>query len=176
MLLFDSAPYEDVVCLGLILDEDGQKMSKSKGNVVDPFDVLDHFGADALRWYFFTSKQPWDGYRFSLDTIGEGVRLFLNTLWNTYGFHVLYENAAARRSTRPATATPPTDLDRWMLSRLAATVEVVTERLDAFDATVGGARDRRVRRRPLQLVRPALAPPLLGRRRARPSRRCASAW
>jgi isoleucyl-tRNA synthetase len=137
VLLFDRAPYKDVVCLGLILDEDGQKMSKSKGNVVDPFEVLDRFGADAFRWYFFSSKQPWDGYRFSLDTIGEGVRTFLNTLWNTYGFHVLYENAAGEDTDPPTREPgPPTELDRWVLSRLGATVEVVTDRLDAFDATV----------------------------------------
>jgi isoleucyl-tRNA synthetase len=137
VLLFDEKPYEDVVCLGLILDEEGQKMSKSKGNVVEPFAVLDRFGADALRWYFFSSKQPWDGYRFSLDTIGEGVRLFFNTLWNTYGFLVLYENAAGEAAEGEAPAlTPPTDLDRWVLSRLGATVEVVTERMEAFDATV----------------------------------------
>jgi isoleucyl-tRNA synthetase len=134
VLLFDRQPYEDVVCLGLILDEEGKKMSKSVGNVVDPFEVLDRFGADAFRWYFFSSKQPWDGYRFSLDSIGEGVRLFLNTLWNTYGFHVLYENASG--DALDAEPGPPTDLDRWLLSRLGATVDVVTDRLDAFDATV----------------------------------------
>jgi isoleucyl-tRNA synthetase len=133
VLLFDREPYENVVCLGLIVDEEGQKMSKSKGNVVDPFAVLDRFGADAFRWYFFSSKQPWDGYRFSLEAIGEGVRLFLNTLWNTYGFYVLYENAAGEALEAPA--GPPTDLDRWVLSRLGATVEAVTDRLDAFDAT-----------------------------------------
>ncbi|QEC46625.1 isoleucine--tRNA ligase [Baekduia soli] len=135
VLLYDESPYKDVVCLGLILDEDGQKMSKSKGNVVDPFAVLDEFGADALRWYFFSSKQPWDGYRFSLETIGEGVRLFLNTLWNTYGFLVLYENAAGGETVGEP-ETPPTALDRWILSRLGGTVEVVGERMDAFDATV----------------------------------------
>src|SRR4051812_15923788 len=143
VLLFDESPYKDVVCLGLILDEDGQKMSKSKGNVVDPFSVLDRFGADALRWYFFSSKQPWDGYRFSEETIAEGVRLFLNTLWNTYGFLVLYENAAeaaGQLGENSSPPTPPTDLDRWALSRLSATVEVVTQRLDDFDAT-GGARE-----------------------------------
>src|SRR4051812_4870940 len=140
VLLFDESPYKDVVCLGLILDEEGQKMSKSKGNVVDPFSVLDKFGADALRWYFFSSKQPWDGYRFSEDTIAEGVRLFLNTLWNTYGFLVLYENAAEAAGQDGGAPGPATDLDRWVLSRLAATVEVVTERMDAFDAT-GGARE-----------------------------------
>jgi isoleucyl-tRNA synthetase len=89
------APYENVVCLGLILDEDGQKMSKSKGNTVEPWQVLDSYGADAFRWYFFTSKQPWDGYRFSAETIGEGVRLFLKQLWSTYYFYVLYAHAAA---------------------------------------------------------------------------------
>ncbi|HEY6761130.1 MAG TPA: isoleucine--tRNA ligase [Baekduia sp.] len=140
VLLYGEAPYRDVVCLGLILDEDGQKMSKSKGNVVDPFAVLDKFGADALRWYFFSSKQPWDGYRFSEDTIAEGVRLFLNTLWNTYGFLVLYENAAGGADGDDARLGEPTDLDRWVLSRLSATVTAVTERLDAFDAT-GGARE-----------------------------------
>ncbi len=140
VLLFDESPYKDVVCLGLILDEDGQKMSKSKGNVVDPFEILDRFGADALRWYFFSSKQPWDGYRFSEETIAEGVRLFLNTLWNTYGFLVLYENAADGDEVLASEAGPATDLDRWVLSRLSGTVAAVTERLDAFDAT-GGARE-----------------------------------
>jgi isoleucyl-tRNA synthetase len=136
VLLFDESPYKDVVCLGLILDEDGKKMSKSVGNVVDPFEILDRFGADALRWYFFSSKQPWDGYRFSEDTIAEGVRLFLNTLWNTYGFLVLYENASESAGD-DASVAPPSDLDRWILSRLSATVASVTERLDAFDATAG---------------------------------------
>ena len=134
-LLNDKAPYRDVVCLGLILDENGQKMSKSLGNIVDPWDVITTHGADAFRWYYFTSKQPWDGYLFSIDTVGESVRQFLLQLWNTYGFHVLYANAAGDRY---AHAGPATDLDRWALSRLNATVETVTERLDAFDATAAG--------------------------------------
>ncbi len=125
-------PYDHVVCLGLILDGDGQKMSKSKGNVVAPWDVIDRFGADALRWYFFTSKQPWDGYLFSLESIGEGVRLFLRQLWNTYAFSTLYEPDSARADA------PLTDLDRWVRSRLSATVDTVTERLDAYDATTAG--------------------------------------
>ncbi|MBI5106841.1 MAG: isoleucine--tRNA ligase [Solirubrobacterales bacterium] len=133
VLLFDREPYEDVVCLGLILDAEGQKMSKSKGNIVVPWDVIDRYGADAFRWYFFSSKQPWDGYRFSPETIGEGVRLFLNTLWNTYGFLVLYEDAAG--AAADAEPGAETELDRWALSRLGATVEVVTERMDAFDCT-----------------------------------------
>ncbi len=125
-------PYDHVVCLGLILDEHGQKMSKSKGNVVGPWEVIDEFGADALRWYFFTSKQPWDGYLFSPEAIGEGVRLFLRQLWNTYAFSTLYEPEAALADA------PATDLDRWARSRLSATIQTVTDRLDAYDATAAG--------------------------------------
>jgi isoleucyl-tRNA synthetase len=156
-LLEREAPYRNVVCLGLILDEDGQKMSKSKGNTVEPWQVLDTYGADAFRWYFFTSKQPWDGYRFSAETIGEGVRLFLKQLWSTYYFYVLYAHASAdalraataavadagngaRSATTPGSGAdgPNVDLDRWALSRTAATAELVTERLDAYDATTAG--------------------------------------
>jgi isoleucyl-tRNA synthetase len=140
-LLGREAPYRNVVCLGLILDEDGQKMSKSKGNAVEPWQVLDKYGADAFRWYFFTSKQPWDGYRFSEETIGEGVRLFLKQLWSTYFFYVLY--AEANSATLGAAATdadaePVDDLDRWALSRTTATARMVAERLDAYDATSAG--------------------------------------
>ncbi|HEV2784802.1 MAG TPA: isoleucine--tRNA ligase [Solirubrobacteraceae bacterium] len=124
--------YDHVVCLGLILDAEGKKMSKSRGNIVDPWDVLERFGADALRWYFFASKQPWDGYLFSYEAVGEGVRLFMRQLWNTYRVATIYDAAA----TGPGDET---DLDRWIRSRLSATIETVTERLDAYDAT-GGAR------------------------------------
>jgi isoleucyl-tRNA synthetase len=159
-LLFDTSPYENVVCLGLILDGEGQKMSKSKGNTVEPWRVLDKYGADAFRWYFFTSKQPWDGYRFSEEAIGEGVRLFLKQLWSTYFFYTLYANANAgtlheseffgeggafdvnntSSSGHPSHEVKATenDLDKWALSRTAATAEVVTERLDAYDATSAG--------------------------------------
>ena len=134
-LLFDQSSYRNVVCLGLILDDEGRKMSKSLGNTVAPWDVIDRYGADAFRWYLFTSKFPWDGYRFSLETIGEAVRQFLLQLWNTYGFYVLYANA---NSVDPSASAAQTDLDRWILSRLAGTVETVTERLEAFDATLAG--------------------------------------
>jgi isoleucyl-tRNA synthetase len=159
-LLFGEAPYENVVCLGLILDAEGQKMSKSKGNTVEPWQVLDKYGADAFRWYFFTSKQPWDGYRFSEEAIGEGVRLFLKQLWSAYFFYALYANAnahtlseggdvfgggaesapATEREARWSGMSPGsvTDLDRWALSRTAATAETVAERLDAYDATTSG--------------------------------------
>jgi isoleucyl-tRNA synthetase len=128
-LLFDRSAYRDVVCLGLLVDEDGKKMSKSLGNVVAPWDVIERFGADAFRWFFFTSKQPWDGYRFSSDAVGEATRKFMTTLWAVHHFHSQYG---------PETQTEPTDLDRWVLSRLSATVTEVTERLEAFDATFAG--------------------------------------
>ncbi len=158
-LLSRPAPYRNVVCLGLILDEEGQKMSKSKGNTVEPWQVLDAYGADAFRWYFFTSKQPWDGYRFSAETIGEGVRLFLKQLWSTYYFYVLYAHASAdelsqappgaaggggggggghEQDESAAAAGPNGDLDRWALSRTAGTAELVAERLDAYDTTSAG--------------------------------------
>jgi isoleucyl-tRNA synthetase len=138
-LLYDQSPYRNVVCLGLILDEDGRKMSKSLGNTIAPQEVIDRFGADALRWYFFTSKHPWDGYRFSMDTIAEAVRQFLLQLWNTYGFYVLYANAnGIDPAALPQPAESDSELDRWALSRLQATIEVVRDRMDDFDATTAG--------------------------------------
>ncbi len=152
-LLWDRAPYENVVCLGLILDAEGKKMSKSVGNIVVPWEVIDAHGADAFRWYYFTTKQPWDGYRFSVDTVGESVRQFLLQLWNTYGFYVLYANANAggpnedgpgAGETHAGEGEPAagrlgaTDLDRWILSRLASTSDEVTARLENYDATFAG--------------------------------------
>jgi isoleucyl-tRNA synthetase len=143
------APYRNVVCLGLILDEDGQKMSKSRGNAVEPWQVLDTYGADAFRWYFFTSKQPWDDYRFSTQAIGDGVRLFLKQLWSTYYFYTLYANASAgelehapngdaNETSELEAERHAADLDRWALSRTAGTAEMVAERLEAYDATTAG--------------------------------------
>jgi isoleucyl-tRNA synthetase len=150
-LLFDTSSYRNCVCLGLILDPEGQKMSKSRGNVVDPWDVLDSHGADAFRWYYLTAQQPWAGYRFSVDTVGESVRQFLLTLWNTYSFWVLYANAE-NLGPGDFSASPPeasntdgsgglgdlNDLDRWALSRLQATTATVRERMDDFDCTTAG--------------------------------------
>jgi isoleucyl-tRNA synthetase len=147
-LLFDTSSYRNCVCLGLILDPEGQKMSKSRGNVVEPDDVISAHGADALRWYYFTAQQPWAGYRFSVDTVGESVRLFLLTLWNTYSFWVLYANAEGLGPRDFATGEHPlaaphatahvTDLDRWAVSRLQRTIEVVREHMDRFDCTTAG--------------------------------------
>ncbi|MBK5230991.1 MAG: class I tRNA ligase family protein, partial [Thermoleophilia bacterium] len=137
-LLFGKPSYETVLCLGLILDPEGQKMSKSRGNVVAPWDVIDRHGADAFRWYYFTSKEPWAGYRFSTETVGESVRKFLLTLWNTYGFLVLYANAGDEDGGNARAPAARTDLDRWALSRLQGVTEIVTDRLDDYDATAAG--------------------------------------
>jgi isoleucyl-tRNA synthetase len=137
-LLFDRSPYRNVVCLGLLVDEQGRKMSKSLGNIVDPWQVIERFGADAIRWYFFTSRQPWAGYRFSLGTIEESVRQLLLPLWNTYYFYVLYAVANELGRSTHEMHEPATDLDRWALSRLHSTVVEVRAGLDAYDATSAG--------------------------------------
>jgi isoleucyl-tRNA synthetase len=138
-LLFGESSYRNCVCLGLILDPEGQKMSKSRGNVVDPWEVLSAHGADAFRWYYLTAQQPWAGYRFSVATVGESVRQFMLTLWNTYSFWVLYANAEGLGPVDFRGAPEPAnDLDRWALSRLQATTELVGERMDAFDCTAAG--------------------------------------
>ena len=166
-LLYGRSSYETCLCLGLILDPEGQKMSKSKGNVIVPWDVIDAHGADAFRWYYFTSKQPWDGYRFSLDAVGESVRQFMLQLWNTYGFFVMYANVNdADGSERPA-ADAFTDLDAWALSRLSATDGDGGRAPRRLRHDRRRPRDRGVRRRPVELVRAPLAAALLGRRPGR---------
>jgi isoleucyl-tRNA synthetase len=136
-LLFDETAYRNVVCLGLILDAQGQKMSKSKGNVIEPWTVLDRQGADAFRWYLLTAQSPWDSFRFSLDAVDDAMRRFLLTLWNTHSFLVTYASLPDGWSPGDGEgARRP--VDRWILSRLDATVEEVTERLEAYDATGAG--------------------------------------
>ncbi|MCB0876074.1 MAG: isoleucine--tRNA ligase [Solirubrobacterales bacterium] len=137
VLLFDQTDYLNCVCLGLILDPEGRKMSKRLGNLVDPHEVIDAHGADAFRWYYLASQQPWAGYRFSADTVGESVRQFLLTLWNTYSFFVLYANAGDESAGREPSEAEAA-LDRWLVSRLQATTAVVRERLDDFDSTGAG--------------------------------------
>ena len=127
-LLFNKAPYENVIVLGLVQDENGQKMSKSKGNAVDPFDALQTYGADAIRWYFYTSSAPWS--RFAGKTVVEGQRKFMGTLWNTYAFFVLYANIDNFDATKYSLEYDKLAvMDKWLLSRLESTVKAVDDNL-----------------------------------------------
>ena len=129
-LLFNKAPYENVIVLGLVQDEDGQKMSKSKGNAVDPFDALQTYGADAIRWYFYTSSAPWLPSRFAGKTVVEGQRKFMGTLWNTYAFFVLYANIDNFDATKYSLEYDKLAvMDKWLLSRLESTVKAVDDNL-----------------------------------------------
>ncbi len=140
ILLFGEPCYRNVICLGHILDATGEKMSKSKGNVVTPYEVLDATGADALRWYMYTSSPPGNVRRFSKELVEEVVRKFMLTLWNTYSFFVTY---AKIDGFNPRTAGSPgdmSDLDRWVLSELNKLVRDVTTSLDTYDPTTAGRR------------------------------------
>ncbi|MEX2294225.1 MAG: isoleucine--tRNA ligase [Acidimicrobiales bacterium] len=138
-LVFGETPYRNVVCLGLLVDEDGAKMSKSKGNVVDPWHIFSTFGADALRWYFFSAGQPWTPRRVSDDGIREATRQTLVTLWNVFSFHCTYADLDGWTPTQ-VPVEPVHVLDRWVLSELDDTVVMVTEALEAFDALTGATR------------------------------------
>ncbi len=132
-LIFDKAPYKNVIVLGHVQDENGQKMSKSKGNAVDPFEALEEYGADAIRWYFYSNSAPWLPNRFHRGAVVEGQRKFMGTLWNTYAFFVLYANIDGFNA---ADHTLQTDslcaMDRWMLSRLHSTVKAVDLHLENY--------------------------------------------
>ncbi len=132
-LLFHKAPYENVIVLGHVQDENGQKMSKSKGNAVDPFDALEEFGADAIRWYFYTSSAPWLPKRFSGKAVMEGQRKFMGTLWNTYAFFVLYANIDGFDATKYRLEYDKLPvMDKWLLSRLNTVVGEVDDNLDKY--------------------------------------------
>jgi len=134
-MAFARAPYRNVLCLAHIVDGDGVKMSKSRGNVIDPVPVLAERGADALRWYMFSSGSPWTTKRVSAAGIDEAKRQFLLTLWNTYSFFVTYANIDGWTPATNATAEPPVHvLDRWVTSRVHRTVRTATEALEQFDA------------------------------------------
>ena len=129
-LIFNKAPYKNVIVLGHVQDENGQKMSKSKGNAVDPFDALDAFGADAIRWYFYINSAPWLPNRFHDKAVVEGQRKFMGTLWNTYAFFVLYANIDNFDATKyTLDAAKLGVMDRWLLSRLNTTVAEVDDNL-----------------------------------------------
>ena len=132
-LLFDEVSFKNVICLGHIQDGDGQKMSKSKGNVIAPWDVLSVNGADAFRWYLYTASPPGQERRFSSELVGEVIRSFTLTLWNVYSFFVTYANLDKPTLTTAPIAT--SDLDRWLLSELNVLVRDVTEAYDNYDVT-----------------------------------------
>ena len=133
VILFDKAPYENVIVLGLVLDEDGQKMSKSKGNAVDPMEALQTYGADAIRWYFYVNSAPWLPNRFHGKAVTEGQRKFMGTLWNTYAFFVLYANIDDFDATQYKLEYDKLSvMDKWLLSRLHSTVKAVDENLEQY--------------------------------------------
>ncbi|MGQ0668564.1 MAG: isoleucine--tRNA ligase, partial [Actinomycetota bacterium] len=145
VLQFDDTAYRNVVCLGLLVDRDGRKMSKSLGNTIDPFDVLDRQGADALRWFLLTGGSPWASRRVSMEVLDEVVRQFLLTLWNIYAFFVTYANASGfdpSEGERVPVAERPL-LDRWIMSQLAQTVREARDGLEGYDATGAGRRVER---------------------------------
>lgn len=132
-LIFNKAPYRNVIVLGLVQDENGQKMSKSKGNAVDPFEALEKFGADAIRWYFYTNSAPWLPNRFHDKAVTEGQRKFMGTLWNTYAFYVLYANIDEFDPTKyDISKCSLTVMDKWLLSKLNSMVGTVDENLDNY--------------------------------------------
>jgi isoleucyl-tRNA synthetase len=137
-LVFDRSPYRNVVCLAHIVDGDGQKMSKSRGNVIDPWSVLRERGAEALRWYMFSSGSPWTPKRVFVEGIDDATRQFLLRLWNTYSFFVTYANLDSW-DPNGATPAPRSEhvLDRWIRSRLHRGVRTVTDALEAFDSFSG---------------------------------------
>ncbi len=138
-LLFEKPCFKNVICLGHILDEKGEKMSKAKGNVIDPWAVLSRYGADALRWYLFTAAPAGNVRRFSSDAVGEVLRNFLLTLWNTYSFFVMYANID-QFDPRSEVTTSLSELDKWILSRLNQLISEVDEALENYDPTSAGRR------------------------------------
>ncbi|MBR5561657.1 MAG: isoleucine--tRNA ligase [Clostridia bacterium] len=132
-LLFDKSPYKNVIVLGLVQDENGQKMSKSKGNAVDPFDALAKHGADAIRWYFYTNSAPWLPNRFHDNAVVEGKRKFMGTLWNTYAFYILYANIDKFDPSKyELDYSKLSVMDKWLLSKLNTLINTVDNYLDNY--------------------------------------------
>ena len=135
-LIFNRAPYKNVIVMGHVQDEDGQKMSKSKGNAVDPMDALNKFGADAIRWYFYVNSAPWLPNRFHDKAVEEGQRKFLGTLWNTYAFYVLYADIDSFDPTKYSLEYDKLSvMDKWLLSKLNTLVKTVDEYLSNYKIT-----------------------------------------
>ena len=140
VLLFDSVAYKNVIANGLVLDKHGNKMSKRLGNAVDPFETVNKYGADAVRWYMVTNAPPWDNLKFDLEGVAEVQRKFFGTLYNTYGFFALYANVDQYKYEASAAipVAERSELDRWIISRLNSLIQKVTESLDDYDPTIAG--------------------------------------
>ena len=135
-LIFNEAPYKNVIVLGHVQDENAQKMSKSKGNAVDPFDALEQFGADAIRWYFYSNSAPWLPNRFHAGAVTEGQRKFMGTLWNTYAFFVLYANIDSFDATKYKLEYDKLSvMDKWLLSKLNTLIKTVDNNLENYKIT-----------------------------------------
>ncbi len=135
-LIFNKAPYKNVIVLGLVQDENGQKMSKSKGNAVDPFEALETFGADAIRWYFYSNSAPWLPNKFHAGAVTEGQRKFMGTLWNTYAFFVLYANIDSFDATKYTLDYDKLSvMDKWLLSKLNTLIKTVDDNLENYKIT-----------------------------------------
>ena len=135
-MLFDKPAYKNVVSNGLVLDENGEKMSKSKGNTVEPFEMLQTYGADTVRWYMMSNSSPWENLKFSEDGLKETQRKFFNTIVNTYSFFAMYANIDGfTYSGSPLPKSERTEMDRWIISRLNSTVKQVDEHLDEYEPT-----------------------------------------
>ena len=139
-LVADEPSYRNVICLGHILDNKGEKMSKSKGNVVEPWEVINAHGADAVRWYMYTAAPPGNSRRFSTDLVSESVRRFMLTLWNVYSFFVTYANLDGYNPAQAPQTQPASDLDRWIRSELEQLTAEVTRLMDEYNATDAGRR------------------------------------
>ena len=135
-LVFDSISFKNVVSNGLVLDKNGQKMSKRLGNAVDPFEIIDQYGADATRWYMIANANPWDNLKFDLDGIGEAQRKFFGTLHNTYSFFSLYANIDDFKNEKaPIPLSERSELDRWILSELNSLIGKVDAFYEDYEPT-----------------------------------------
>ena len=138
-IISDSVSFKNIVSNGLVLDKNGNKMSKRLGNAVDPFIVIDQYGADPLRWYMITNSQPWDNLKFDIEGVAEVSRKFFGTLYNTYSFFALYANVDgfANKEEQIPVANRP-EIDRWVLSGLNSLIKEVTELYDTYEPTRAG--------------------------------------
>ena len=163
-MLFDSVAFRNIISNGLVLDKNGNKMSKRLGNAVDPFEILSTYGADATRWYMISNSQPWDNLKFDREGVDEVRRKFFGTLYNTYSFFALYANVdgfTGKEPEIPVSERP--EIDRWIISLLNTLVRDVTRSLEDYDPRHPGVR----RREPLELVRAPQPQAFLGRRHER---------